>query len=63
MVGVQDLDRYPAGDVCATEHLLLKNKLSLWHPSKDDSSNGRAVALYPADPGSIPAPDPYEITL
>ena len=31
--------------------------------SMDDSSNGRAVALYPADPGSNPAPAPYEITL
>ena len=29
----------------------------------DDSSNGRAVALYTADPGSNPAPAPYEITL
>ena len=29
----------------------------------DDSSNGRAVALYPADRVQIPALAPYEITL
>ena len=29
----------------------------------DDSSNGRAFALYPADPVQIPAPAPYEFML